>query len=171
MLPLELASFFTPLSGCPTHPLHFSRFALLGPYPVSTPLHLALAFLQRKCHLDAAQLETTKGPHVLLLQPSRHKFHASMVQENDEYLARHGGDPAIASLLESNLELRFLESMAAFTFFCSAHGSSEAGDVNSSLHLRQTPDLVIACNLSEYLLEKANIGCGGSNIGHGLRID
>ena len=165
---LDLLRFFSPASNCPSQPLPFHRLALFGASAPSTPLHLALSFAQGRG--AAAARQTATGPddklphekHVLLLCTSRNKLFEGLVLENEEYLAVHGGDPSIARILEQNVEMKFMDTMAKWTFFCSAvsaggqrYTSSDEGRV---LNLKNPPDLVIVSGLSLFLDENRNQG-------------
>ena len=103
-------------------------------------------------------IESVEQSHVIILSTSRSIFHAALVEENDEYLATHGGDPNVAELFEEQVEFRFLESMSSWSFFCATVGGT-TGDAGATvLRLKATPDLVIVSGLSEYLKEKRNVG-------------
>jgi hypothetical protein len=160
---LDLLHLFSPNSKCSSHHLPFHRLALFGPCPPSTPIHLALSAAQGK----SANVNNEEQPkdsgrrHVLLLCSSRAKLFEGLVLENEEYLAVQSGDPTIARLLHENVDMRFLDTMARWTFFCSTVSWDEKSHVESyskALRLRHKPDLVILSGLSEFLSESRNSG-------------
>lgn len=165
-LPAELPNlvqFFSPSSNCPSQPLPFRRLALFGAVAPSTPLHFALSYATPAgggaAHPDEA---STEARNVLLLCTSRNKFLEGLVLENEEYLALHGGDPAVARVLEQNVEMKFLDTMARWTFFCSSVATGEyqyvAANEAKALNLKKAPDLVIVSGLSLFLQEDRNTG-------------
>lgn len=174
-----MAHFFSPLAECPSRVLPFHRLALFGACPPSSPLHLALAVAQqqqRRTSQHPQQFDSTNvngsslkssTKHVLILCTSRASFFEGLVLENEEYLAVNGGDPSIASILQDNVEVKFLSTMAQWNFFCSAlslsSSSKEAiyapGSLEAkSLNLQHPPDLVIVSGLSLFLSESRNAG-------------
>ncbi|KAK9899909.1 hypothetical protein P389DRAFT_176806 [Cystobasidium minutum MCA 4210] len=167
---LDLLQFYSPSSNCPSQPLPFQRLAIFGAAAPSTPLHLALSYAQgRRGATTRKAIDNVEdsGPvkkHVLLLCTSRNKFYEGLVLENEEYLAINGGDPAVARILEDNVEMKFIDSMAKWTFFCSAVSTDSYRYTNASearvLNLKKVPDLVIVCGLSLFLAESRNTGAG-----------
>lgn len=160
---LDLAYLFSPSSGCPSRKLPFKRIAITGPAPASAPLQLALSFLTTGRTEDERWQDVESDPQVLILSSSRADWHAGLVEENDEHLAAHGGDPAITRQLQKNVDMRFLESTAQWRFFCSAVGeptaeSPKAGQTNPLTLSKRAPDLVIVHNLSGLLNEDKNAG-------------
>lgn len=161
---LDLSQLFSPTSGCPAQPLPVKTLAIHGALPPSTAIHLALAFAanQTKGHdaEDGPHEESSPRKNVLILATSRLKHFEDLVWENDEYLCLHGGTPTNATLLENHIQIIFLDTMARWTFFCSAVGHPTVKEVRGSekLQLRQQPDLVIVQGLSLYLDEKRNAG-------------
>lgn len=149
---VNLNYLFSPFSGCPSRPFDFHRLALLGPLPPSVIFHLALSFIQKHKLSESA----SERPHVLLLCSDRAQFHEALVSENDEWLAMHGGDPAVVNALENNYEARYLDTTAKWLFFCAALGSDNK---EKAITLRSTPDLVIASGVSALLHEKRNERC------------
>lgn len=140
---MDLKHLFSPLSGCPSHPLPFDRLAVLGPLPASASLHAGLAFVQQykaaqlnNSRLDengndddedadareAVQKDTPpqREPYVLVLSSSRLDLYKELVAENEEVLAGRGGEALVMQPLQDNVEFRFLNNMAAFMFFCSS---------------------------------------------------
>lgn len=165
---LDLLHFFSPLTNCSSQPLPFHRLALFGASAPSTPLHLALSYAQGRRAAAARQTATGSDDtlplekHVLLLCTSRNKLFEGLVLENEEYLAVHGGDPSVARSLKENVEMRFVDTMVKWTFFCSAvstkgyrYTSASEGRV---LNLKKPPDLVIVSELSFFLDENRNQG-------------
>lgn len=165
---LDLLQLFSPSSNCPSQPLPFQRFALFGASAPSTPLHLALSYVQgRKATIwrrptDQSEENTSIEKHVLMLCTSRNKFFEGLVLENEEYLAVHGGDPATARILEDKVEMKFLDTTARWTFFCYAVSSGTYRYTGASearlLNLKKPPDLVIVSGLSLFLGESRNAG-------------
>ena len=180
---IDLSHLFSPSSGAPPHPISFLRLSILGPLPPSTVFHLALNFIQKQKRaafdsfsspsptqeVDSLLSESSCQPDVLLLCTSRSALFAGLLEENDGYLAEHGGDPALASLLQEHMEVRCLETTAAWLFWCAAvqcgapnaqhHPSPPAPPGERALHLKRTPDLVIVSGLSGLLGEDTNKGC------------
>lgn len=166
---LDLVHFFSPASNCPSYPLPFRRLALFGASPPSSLLHLALSYAQGRKTPSAARRSaahpeehTVQRKNVLLLCTSRNKFFEGLVLENEEYLAVHGGDPAVARILEQNVEMKFFDTVARWSFFCSAVSSSDHCYQDPSearaLNLKRPPDLVIVSGLSLFLAESRNAG-------------
>lgn len=172
---LDLAHFFSPTSGCKPHKVPYTRLAILGNLPASTPYHLALNFAraalteveagkysQGRRNLDA-DAAIDLSPDTLILSPNRAEWHAGLVEENDEYLASKGGDPAVARILQRHVDIRFLQSTTQWRFFCSAVQTApsppQAGG-QQAIKLRSTPGLVIVHNLSRLLDEAKNAGAG-----------
>lgn len=147
---MDLKQLFSPSSGCPSRTFDFQRLALIGPLPPSVLFHLAISFVQkRKSAIDSEP--TSEKPHVLLLCSNRRQLHEALVSENDEWLAMHGGDPAVVNALENNLEARYMDTSAKWLFFCSALGGDSK---ERSVMLKRMPDLVIASGISALLQDK-----------------
>ena len=100
---------------------------------------------------------------MLLLCTSRSALFGGLLEENDGYLAKHGGDPALASLLQEHMEVRCLETAAEWLFWCAAaQAGARDADVQPgtrALHLKRRPDLVLVSGLSGLLGEVASKGC------------
>lgn len=177
--PIDLSHLFSPTSGAPPYPIPFSRLSILGPLPPSTVFHLALNFIQKQKRAASSSPAAGNGstadssrPDVLLLCTSRSALFGGLLDENDGYLAEHGGDPALASLLQEHVEVRCLETTAKWLFWCAAVQCG-APDVDiqpgtRALHLKRTPDLVIVSGLSGLLGEEANKGCVSSCLRKGV---
>lgn len=164
---LDLLQLFSPSSNCPSQPLPFQRLAVFGASAPSTPLHLALSYAQGRKATTRHRLtdhseDTSVEKHVLMLCTSRNKFFEGLVLENEEWLAVHGGDPATARILEDKVEMKFLDTTARWTFFCSAVSSGSYRYTGASgarvLNLKEPPDLVIVSGLSLFLGESRNTG-------------
>lgn len=180
--PIDLSHLFSPSSGAPPHPISLSRLSILGPLPPSTVFHLALNFIQKQkrsissspaskdssvADADADADSLGSRPDVLLLCTSRSALFAGLLEENNGYLAEHGGDPALASLLQEHMEVRCLETTATWLFWCAAVQCGAPGAQHPpppspgerALDLKRTPDLVIVSGLSGLLGEDGNKGC------------
>ena len=180
--PIDLSHLFSPSSGAPPHPISCARMSVLGPLPPSTVFHLALNFIQKQkrsissspaskdssvADADADADSLGSRPDVLLLCTSRSALFAGLLEENNGYLAEHGGDPALASLLQEHMEVRCLETTATWLFWCAAVQCGAPGAQHPpppspgerALDLKRTPDLVIVSGLSGLLGEDGNKGC------------
>ena len=149
---MDLKYLFSPDSSCPSRPFDCHRLALLGPLPPSVIFHLAISYIQ-KHKLPSEGDAAPRKPHVLLLCSDRTQLHDALVSENDEWLAMHGGDPAIINALENNFEARYPDTTAKWLFFCAALGSNKR---ERAITLNRPPDLVIASGISALLHEKRN---------------
>lgn len=179
-----LSFLFSPHANPPTDIVlpSFSRLAILGPLPPSTLFHFALNYVQHLLthppqpeHGDKGDHRTEEAaiskeadhsedePYILILTPSRRDLHSSLVEENESFLATHGGDPSTRKILSKNVEFKYLETSERWTFFlagCCSPEEMEGGgsEVPRVMRLRKRPDAVLVWGLSAYLYDDKHKG-------------